>query len=223
MPTYPDSSNQDSTTSGAGAGVKEPAGLSSIPATEARAKTPLQKPEGFCVWFTGLSGSGKTTTAEVLLGMLTSRGRTVTYLDGDVVRLHLSKGLGFSREDRDTNILRIGFVASEIIRHGGAVITAAISPYRATRDEVRKMVGSAHFIEVFVDTPIEVCEQRDVKGMYARARRGEIATFTGIDDPYEPPLNPEIRLDTVHASVEENASWIMGYLVQHGFLQEGVW
>jgi sulfate adenylyltransferase len=178
----------------------------------------LHGPGGFCVWFTGLSGSGKTTTAEVLLGMLTIHGRTVTYLDGDVVRLHLSKGLGFSRQDRDTNILRIGFVASEIIRHGGAVITAAISPYRATRSEVRKMVGSDHFIEVFVDTPIEVCEQRDVKGMYARARRGEIATFTGIDDPYEPPLNPEISLDTVHASVEENASRIMTYLEQHGFL-----
>ncbi len=184
-----------------------------------RDESPASEPGGFCVWFTGLSGSGKTTTAEVLLGKLTGRGRTVTYLDGDVVRLHLSKGLGFSREDRDTNILRIGFVASEIVRHGGAVITAAISPYRATREEVRKMVGNDHFIEVFVDTPIEVCEQRDVKGMYARARRGEITTFTGIDDPYEPPLNPEIRLDTVHASVEENASRIMTYLEQHGFLQ----
>lgn len=173
---------------------------------------------GFCVWFTGLSGSGKTTTAELLLGMLTRRGRTVTYLDGDVVRLYLSKGLGFSREDRDTNILRIGFVASEIIRHGGAVITAAISPYRATRAEVRKMVGSDHFIEVFVDTPLEVCEQRDVKGMYARARRGELTTFTGIDDPYEPPINPEISLDTVHASVEENAARIIAYLEQQGFL-----
>ena len=153
-------------------------------------KAPHQRPGGFCIWFTGLSGSGKTTTAEVLLGKLTENGRTVTYLDGDVVRMHLSKGLGFSREDRDTNILRIGFVASEIIRHGGAVITAAISPYRATREEVRKMVGSDHFIEVFVDTPIEVCEQRDVKGMYARARRGELTTFTGIDDPYRAAFKP---------------------------------
>ena len=178
-----------------------------------------QNPGGFCVWFTGLSGSGKSTTAQALLDKLTRQGRTVTFLDGDIVRLHLSKGLGFSRADRDTNILRIGFVASEIIRHGGAVITAAISPYRLTRDEVRKMVGSAHFIEVFVDTPLEVCEQRDVKGMYARARRGEISTFTGIDDPYEPPLSPEIRLDTVHASVEENAGRIMTYLEEHGFLQ----
>ncbi len=182
-------------------------------------KVPASVPGGFCVWFTGLSGSGKTTTAEVLLGKLTARGRIVTYLDGDVVRLHLSKGLGFSREDRDTNILRIGFVASEIVRHGGAVITAAISPYRATREKVREMVGSDHFIEVFVDTPLEVCEQRDVKGMYARARRGEISTFTGVDDPYEPPLNPEIRLDTVHASVEENAERIVEYLEGGDFLK----
>ena len=175
--------------------------------------------QGFCVWFTGLSGSGKSTTAEALLRELTRRGRTVTYLDGDVVRTYLSKGLGFSRADRDTNILRIGFVASEVIRHGGAVITAAISPYRSTRDEVRKMVGSDQFIEVFVDTPIDVCERRDVKGMYAQARRGEITSFTGIDDPYEPPLHPEIRLDTVHASVEENVAGIMTYLEGHGFLQ----
>jgi len=181
-------------------------------------KVLLQSPGGFCVWFTGLSGSGKSTTAEVLLVKLTGRGRTVTYLDGDIVRMHLSKGLGFSREDRDTNILRIGFVASEILRHGGAVITAAISPYRSTREEVRKMVGNDRFIEVFMDTPIEVCEQRDVKGMYARARRGEITAFTGIDDPYEPPLTPEIRLETIHASVEENASRIMAYLEEHGFL-----
>jgi sulfate adenylyltransferase len=182
-----------------------------------QAKAVLQSPKGFCVWFTGLSGSGKSSTAKVLLGKITELGRTVTYLDGDIVRLHLSKGLGFSREDRDTNILRIGYVASEIIRHRGVVITAAISPYRATREEVRKMVGSDHFIEVFVDTPIDVCEQRDVKGMYARARRGEISTFTGIDDPYEPPLNPEIRLDTVQSSIEENVGRIMDYLQKHGF------
>ena len=180
---------------------------------------PSPVPGGFCVWFTGLSGSGKTTTAEVLLGKLTALGRVVTYLDGDVVRTHLSKGLGFSRADRDTNILRIGFVASEIVRHGGAVITAAISPYRATREEVRRMVGSEHFIEVFVDTPLEVCEQRDVKGMYAKARRGELSTFTGIDDPYEPPVNPEIRLDTVQVSVEENAGRIVEYLEEQRFLK----
>ncbi|MGB8212838.1 MAG: adenylyl-sulfate kinase [Anaerolineales bacterium] len=175
--------------------------------------------KGFCVWFTGLSGSGKSTTAERLLGKLSERGRTVTYLDGDIVRTHLSKGLGFSRADRDTNILRIGFVAAEIIRHGGAVITAAISPYRTTREEVRRMVGREHFIEVFVDTPLEVCEQRDVKGMYARARRGEITTFTGVDDPYEPPLDPEIRLNTVNVSVEGNVDRIILYLEKNGFLQ----
>jgi sulfate adenylyltransferase len=176
------------------------------------------KEEGFCVWFTGLSGSGKSTTAKMLLEKLTEIGRTISYLDGDIVRQHLSKGLGFSREDRDINIRRIGFVASEIIRHNGGVIVAAISPYRATRDEVRQMVGNDHFIEVFVDTPIDVCEQRDVKGMYARARRGEISSFTGIDDPYEPPINPEIRLETVHISIEENVGRIMTYLIKRGFL-----
>jgi sulfate adenylyltransferase len=168
--------------------------------------------DGFCIWFTGLSGSGKSTTARALIPMLEERGRTVTFLDGDIVRKHLSKGLGFSREDRDTNILRIGFVAAEIVRHGGAVITAAISPYRATREQVRKMVGSDHFIEVYVNTPIGVCEQRDVKGLYAQARQGKITGFTGIDDPYEPPINPEILLDTVIRGVQENARKIVTYL-----------
>jgi len=140
-------------------------------------------------------------------------------LDGDVVRTHLSKGLGFSKEDRDTNIRRIGFVASEIVRHGGVVICAAVSPYRATRNDVRNMVGSERFIEVFVDTPLEECERRDVKGMYAKARRGEIKDFTGIDDPYEPPLHPEIRLDTLQCSVEENARRILDLLIQRGFVR----
>ena len=183
-------------------------------------KDQLENLRGFCIWFTGLSGSGKTTTAQALLERLTRKGRTITYLDGDMVRQHLSKGLGFSREDRDTNILRIGFVAAEIVRHGGGVIAAAISPYRGTRQEVRRMVGSARFVEVFVDTPIEVCEQRDAKGMYARARRGELKAFTGVDDPYEPPLSPEIRLETVHASVEENIGRIVEYLQKRGFLKE---
>ncbi|RPI66493.1 MAG: bifunctional sulfate adenylyltransferase/adenylylsulfate kinase, partial [Geobacteraceae bacterium] len=131
---------------------------------------PPRHKQGVCIWFTGLSGSGKSTTAEILTSLLLERGRQVTLLDGDVVRTHLSKGLGFSREDRDVNILRIGYVASEIARHGGTAITAAISPYRATRNEARKMVGE-NFVEIYVDTPIEVCEQRDVKGLYARARR----------------------------------------------------
>ena len=131
--------------------------------------------------------------------LLLEAGRQVTGLDGDVVRTHLSKGLGFSREDRDANILRIGFVASEIVRHGGTVMCAAVSPYRTTRDAVRAMMNEDQFIEVFVDTPLEVCEERDVKGMYAKARRGEIKEFTGISDPYEAPLNPEITLNTVRA------------------------
>lgn len=179
---------------------------------------PLHR-QGVCVWFTGLSGSGKSTTAEILTVLLLEHGRQVTLLDGDVVRTHLSKGLGFSKEDRDTNIRRIGFVASEIVRHGGVVICAAVSPYRATRNDVRNMVGSDRFIEVFVDTPLEVCEQRDVKGMYAKARRGEIKGFTGIDDPYEPPLNPEITLDTIHHTPEENARLILNYLIQRGFVR----
>jgi sulfate adenylyltransferase len=179
---------------------------------------PPRHHQGFCIWFTGLSGAGKSTTAEVLTSLLLERGKQITVLDGDVVRTHLSKGLGFNREDRDTNILRIGFVASEIVRHHGVAICAAVSPYRAARNEARKMVGEDQFIMVFVDTPIDVCEQRDSKGMYARARRGEIKGFTGVDDPYEPPINPEITLDTVKHTPEENARKILGYLEQRGFL-----
>jgi len=179
---------------------------------------PPRYQQGFCIWFTGLSGSGKSTTAEVLTSLLLERGRQITLLDGDVVRTHLSKGLGFSPEDRDTNILRIGFVAGEIARQGGSVICAAISPYRATRNEARKMVSEDHFIEVFVDTPIEVCEQRDVKGLYARARRGQITGFTGVDAPYEAPIKPEITLDTVENDPFTNASKIVEFLEESGFL-----
>ncbi len=179
---------------------------------------PPRHKQGFCIWFTGLSGSGKSTTAEVLTSLLLERGRQVTLLDGDVVRTHLSKGLGFSSEDRDTNILRIGFVAGEISHHGGTVICAAISPYRSARNECRKMVGDEFFIEVFVDTPIDICEQRDVKGLYARARRGQITGFTGVDDPYEAPLNPEITLDTVQYMPEENARNIITFLEARGFI-----
>lgn len=180
---------------------------------------PPRHKQGFCIWFTGLSGSGKSTTAEILTSLLLEHGRQITILDGDVVRTHLSKGLGFSPEDRDTNILRIGYVASEITRHGGAVICAAISPYRATRNEVRKMVGE-NFIEIFVDTPIEVCEQRDVKGLYARARRGQITGFTGVDDPYEAPVDPEITLDTVTFDPSANAHKIIDFLMNQGLLQK---
>ncbi len=182
---------------------------------------PARHRQGVCIWFTGLSGAGKSTTAEILTSLLLERGRQVTVLDGDVVRTHLSKGLGFTPEDRDTNILRIGYVASEIARHGGLVICAAISPYRATRNEVRKMVGE-NFIETFVDTPIEVCEQRDVKGMYARARRGQITGFTGVDDPYEEPVNPEITLDTVNFTPLENARKIIQCLEDRGLILPAV-
>jgi sulfate adenylyltransferase len=178
---------------------------------------PPRHKQGFCIWFTGLSGSGKSATTQVLTTLLLERGRETAILDGDVVRTHLSKGLGFSKEDRDTNILRIGFVAGEIAHAGGIVICAAISPYRATRNEARKMVGE-NFIEVFVDTPIEVCEQRDVKGLYARARRGQLTGFTGVDDPYEEPVNPEITLDTVSNDPFSNARQIVACLQERGLL-----
>ena len=180
---------------------------------------PPRHRQGFCLWFTGLSGSGKSTTADILTIMLLEHGRQVTVLDGDVIRTHLSKGLGFSKEDRETNIRRIGFVASEVVRHGGGVICAAISPYRATRNECRTMVGSDRFCEIFVATPLDVCEDRDPKGMYQLAREGKVKGFTGIDDPYEPPHNPEITLDTVNCSAEENAERIVSYLIERGFIR----
>ena len=182
---------------------------------------PPRHKQGFCIWFTGLSGSGKSATAQVLTSLLLERGREIAILDGDVVRTHLSKGLGFSKEDRDTNILRIGFVAGEIVHASGAVLCAAISPYRATRAEARKMVGE-NFVEVYMDTPVEVCEQRDVKGLYARARQamadGKPMGFTGVDDPYEPPIEPEITLKGYGATPEENARTIVQYLEAQGFL-----
>ncbi len=181
---------------------------------------PPRHQQGICIWFTGLSGSGKSTTANVLTPLLLEHGRQITVLDGDIVRTQLSKGLGFSKEDRDINIRRIGYVAAELVRHGGVVICAAVSPYRATRNDVRNMVGQDHYVEVFVNTPIEVCEQRDFKGMYAKARRGEIKGFTGIDDPYEPPRNPEISLDTVAQTPEENARLILDYLIKQGFVRK---
>jgi len=180
---------------------------------------PPRYKQGFCIWFTGLSGAGKSTIAKRLTNMLQEYGRNPTVLDGDVVRTHLSKGLRFSKEDRDTNILRISFVAGEIVRHSGSVVCAAISPYRQARREARKMFTEEHFIEVFVDTPLAVCEERDVKGLYARARAGEIRNFTGIDDPYEAPIEPEIVLQTVDVSPKENAQVIIDYLLKKGFLQ----
>jgi len=179
---------------------------------------PPRDRQGFCVWFTGLSGAGKTTTADILAVKLLERGRQVTVLDGDVVRANLSKGLGFGKDDRDTNIRRIGYVAAEIARHGGACICAAVSPYRTTRNECRAMVGHERFIEVFVDTPLEVCESRDAKGMYRQAREGKLKNFTGVSDPYEPPLDPELTIDTVNLSAEENAARILAHLVGQGFV-----
>src|SRR5688572_5096655 len=182
---------------------------------------PSRNKQGFCIWFTGLSGSGKSATTQVLTSLMLERGRELAILDGDVVRTHLSKGLGFNREDRDINILRIGFVASEIARAGGAVICAAISPYRSAREEARKMVGD-NFIMAYMDTPIEICEERDVKGLYAKARQameeGKPMGFTGVDDPYEPPIDPEITLKGYGSSPEENARIIIQYLEDQGYL-----
>ena len=182
---------------------------------------PPRDRQGVCVWLTGLSGAGKSTTAEILTALLMEHGRQVTILDGDVVRTHLSKGLDFSKEGRDINIRRIGFVAAEIVRHGGTVICAAVSPYRATRNDVRNMLGQDQFVEVFVNTPLDICEHRDVKGLYAKARRGEIKDFTGIDDPYEPPQQAEVILDTVGHTPEENAHLILDYLIRQGFVRAG--
>lgn len=188
--------------------------------SEAIATTyPPRHKQGFCVWFTGLSAAGKSTTAEILTVLLQEFGRQVTLLDGDVVRHNLSRGLGFSKEDRDLNIRRIGFVAAEIVKHQGTVICAAVSPYRATRNEVRNAVGSDRFIEVYVNTPLEECERRDAKGMYSKARRGELKNFTGIDDPYEAPVQPELILETQQNSAEDNARLIIEYLLQRGFLK----
>lgn len=165
---------------------------------------------GVTVWVTGLSASGKTTISEAVAEVLRARGHRVEMLDGDCVRQNLTKGLGFSKEDRDENIRRIGFVAHLLSRNGVIVIVAAISPYRAIRDEVRARIG--HFIEVFANAPLEVCEQRDPKGMYRKARAGEIRGFTGIDDPYEPPLAPEVECETDCETVEESVAKVLHVL-----------
>ena len=205
-------------------GVRLPAWFTRPEVAEILAESyPPRHAQGVCVWFTGLSGSGKSTTAEALIALLMEEGRRVTALDGDVVRTHLSKGLGFSKEDRDANILRIGFVASEVVRAGGVAVCAAVSPYAAARAAVRGMVESDasgdNFVEAYVNTPLEVCEARDSKGMYAKARRGEITGFTGIDDPYEAPAAPELELETTASSPEENARRVIGELRRRGFLR----
>ena len=172
---------------------------------------------GFCLWFTGLSGSGKTTITNLLVKELRDRGSKLEVLDGDIVRENLSKGLGFSKEDRDTNIRRIAFVANLLSRNGVPVITAAISPYREIRDEARQRMDG-RFIETYVKASVEVCEARDVKGLYAKARSGEIKEFTGVSDPYEPPESPEIVLETEHESPEESAKKIVDFLAERGLL-----
>lgn len=179
---------------------------------------PPRHRRGICLWFTGLSGSGKSTTAEHIVNLLLEKGRNVTVLDGDVVRTHLSRGLGFSKEDRDANIRRIGYVASEIVRHGGMVICAAISPYRATREDVRNMVGDG-FMEIHMATSLEFVEAQDIKGLYAKARRGEIKDFTGIDDPYEPPLNPDFTLTAENTRAEDNARLVVSQLIRLGYVR----
>ena len=169
--------------------------------------------KGFTLWMTGLSGSGKSTITEVLIDEFEERGIPLEVLDGDVVRENLSKGLGFSKEDRDTNIGRIAFVADLLSRNGVPVITAAISPYKETRDNARKLhEGKGRFVEVFVATSLEECEERDTKGLYAKARSGEIKEFTGISDPYEEPENPELRIETKDKTPEDCANEILEWL-----------
>jgi adenylylsulfate kinase len=173
--------------------------------------------KGFCLWFTGLSGAGKTAITGILVDELRKRGSKLEVLDGDIVRENLSKGLGFSKEDRDTNIRRIAFVADLLSRNGVPVITAAISPYRDIRNEAREMMDS-RFIEAYVKASVEACEERDVKGLYAKARAGEIKEFTGVSDPYEPPENPELTLDTENQTPEQSAQQILDYLEECGLI-----
>ena len=179
--------------------------------------------QGLTIWFTGLSGSGKSTVAHALIERLAEYGRNVSLLDGDEIRTHLSKGLGFSKEDRDANINRVGYVAGLVAQHGGTTLCAVISPYRATRDNARKS-SKGNFVEVYCDTPIEECEKRDVKGLYAKARAGEIKGFTGVDDPYEAPLSPEVTIDTSKLDVKASADTIiaklleLGYILPHGHI-----
>jgi adenylylsulfate kinase len=172
---------------------------------------------GFTLWFTGLSGAGKTTITNLLVKELHDRGSKIEVLDGDIVRENLSKGLGFSKEDRDINIRRIAFVADLLSRNDVPVITAAISPYREIRDEARELMDG-RFVEVYVKASVEACEERDVKGLYAKARAGEIKEFTGVSDPYEPPQNPEITVETEDQSPEESATQIVEYLESHRYI-----
>jgi adenylylsulfate kinase len=179
-----------------------------------------KKDKGFTLWFTGLPCSGKSTLAELLKPELERRGRTVDILDGDVVRTHLTKGLGFSKEDRDENIRRIGFVCKLISRHGGIAIAAAISPYKAIRDEIRK-THEAGFVEIYVSTPVEECIKRDVKGMYKKALAGEMKDFTGVSAPYEPPDNPEVLIPAHLETTDQSLNRIFTYLEKAGLVEPG--
>lgn len=192
----------------------------SISTSMDKSDTQNRKSRGAVVFLTGLSGSGKTTIAQALQVRLREQfDREATMLDGDVVRTHLSKDLGFSKEDRDDNVARIGFVASEIAKHGGIAICAVIAPYREAREKNRRTISQfGEYIEVFVNTPIEVCEERDVKGLYKKAREGHVKQFTGIDDVYEAPEGPEITIDTVSTSPEEAAKQIIAVLQEKGLV-----
>lgn len=178
--------------------------------------------KGFTLWFTGLSGAGKSTLSAPVAALLTQQGYKVEVLDGDEVRTHLSKGLGFSKEDRDTNIRRIGWVAKTLSKHGVVAITAAISPYRDVRNEVRAWVetAGAGFVEVYVKCPIAVLAERDVKGLYKKALAGEIKNFTGVSDPYEEPLNPDVVVDSSRETIDESAQKIVDKLIHLGYLHQ---
>jgi adenylylsulfate kinase len=176
----------------------------------------MNEQRGFTLWFTGLSGSGKTTISEIVEHELRERERHVEVLDGDIVRTNLSKGLTFSRDDRNINVLRIGFVANLLTRNGVGVIVSAISPYKEARDQVRRRI--VDFVEVFVDAPLEVCAERDVKGLYKKAFAGEIEQFTGVSDPYEPPNAPDLVLKTDEESPAESARKVIEKLEFFGYL-----
>lgn len=178
------------------------------------------KQRGVTVWMTGFSGAGKSTITDALTQRLISEGYDIEVLDGDIMRENLTKGLGFSKEDRDTNIRRIGFVAELLTRHGVIVIVPVISPYRAIREEMREKIGN--FVEVFVNAPLAVCEDRDVKGLYKKARAGQINGFTGIDDPYEPPTNPEIECRTDLEELSESVDKVWNKLTELGYLGQKV-